>query len=80
MARTRLFITALLLAAAILACALPAVPSQVNDAATAVVQTMQALAATTPLASPSASAAPVAAATNTPAVQATASPQPLHPP
>jgi Tol biopolymer transport system component len=74
MGRTRLLITALLLAAAVLACALPAAPSQINDAATAVVQTMQALAASTQAVSPLPSSTPASVPTNSPAAEATASP------
>ena len=56
----------LLLAAVMLACALPIAPSQVNDAATIVAQTMQALTVSTPQASPlpstAATASPVSSA------------------
>jgi Tol biopolymer transport system component len=76
---SRIFITALLLAAALLACALPGAPSQINDAATAVAQTMQALVPSTAAASPLPSPAPGNAATNTTAPQATASPSAASP-
>jgi hypothetical protein len=73
MVRTRLLITALALAMALLACALPGAPTPVNNAATAVVQTMQALVASTQTASPLPSTVPASATTNTPPATATAS-------
>ena len=76
---SRSFIAMLLLVAAVLTCALPGVPAQVNNAATAVVQTMQALVPSTPVASPAPSTSPGSATTNTPAPQATASPSAATP-
>ena len=72
MLHSRSFTALLLLAAAALACASPIATSQVNNAATTAAQTMQALVPSTPAASALPSSAP--GATNTPVLQAAASP------
>lgn len=77
---TRVLAAVLLLMAVMLACAVPPLPAQVNDAATTVARTMQALTSATPQPSPQASPVVAGTATSTPTSPSVASPSPTSNP